>query len=94
MLAFFKSQENVWAQYEQNVLDEESWERYYSPSRTILSYPRVRNWWINFGAKTLDPGFVNAVNQDFDKLSIIESTVDDRYASFFDTPEGHDAEMN
>ena len=64
LISHFRMRENNWLQYQNGQLDRATWESYSQSILAVLSAPRTRTWWNNFGVDRLfDPRFISVVNQ-------------------------------
>jgi hypothetical protein len=51
LVTHFRMRENNWFQYRNGILDDATWRSYSASIPALLSSPRTRRWWTNFGAK-------------------------------------------
>ena len=56
MLGFFKHFELLYAQYDEGVLDQESWDAWSEQMRMYFHQPGAKSWW-KFRRATFVPGF-------------------------------------
>ena len=86
-ILFFRNRENDFAQYQQGVLDEADWQRYVNSLTAVLGYERVRNFWFNYGSRTLAADFVSEVNEIIEKAPVLKGRIQDRYRAVFKRPD-------
>ncbi len=64
LIAFIRSRENYWLQYQNGVIDEATWASYRNPLGIVLSQVFSRSLWeTRSGAGAWDAGFVRDVNR-------------------------------
>jgi len=67
LIAVARTRENQWLQYQNGVIDEESWRTYLTALPAILSTNFMRSWWRNRGVRgEFDEGFVAVVDEILD----------------------------
>ena len=49
LVSHFRMRENNWLQNQNGILDDATWRSYRGSILAILSTPRTRKWWRNFG---------------------------------------------
>jgi hypothetical protein len=78
-IAFLRIRENLWRQYQNGVLDEQTWESYRTSIRGVAS-ARFLAWWKNFSVSPigLDPDFVSMTTE------ILESTPEQERSQFIE----------
>lgn len=84
LILFVRGRENDWAQYQQGVMDEATWERYKISIFAYLAYERNRNWWTNYGVSRFDPQFVAVVNDIIEKTPVRQGQVRDYLRPYFE----------
>jgi hypothetical protein len=63
LLTHMRMRESNWFQYESGTLDDRTWRSYRATIVAVLSAPRTRAWWENFGVERLfDLDFVSVVD--------------------------------
>jgi hypothetical protein len=87
LILFFRGLENDWAQYQQGVMDEATWERYKISISSYMAYERNRNWWMNYGVLRFDPQFVAVVNDLIQEAPLRHGQIPDLIRSYFESPE-------
>ena len=74
LVAFVRVKENQWLQYQNGVIDEETWSTYKAPIPLVLSTDFCRSWWRNrSGRGEFDEGFVTMVNATLGEQADMES---------------------
>lgn len=86
LIGYFRNRENDWFQYRRGVMDDESWNRYLSALSGLFRCERNRNWWINYGTRSFNPGFVEQVNSILEKSPTSKVLVQDRMRAWFVNP--------
>ena len=61
LMAFMRTREHQWLQYQNGVLDQETWAAYQKAISIALGSERCHAWWKEFGA-AFDTTFVERVN--------------------------------
>lgn len=84
-IKFFRNQADLWAQYREGLMNEETWLRYNAPMRTMLGYQRPRNIWNNYSATVLDPEFVAMANDMIVNLPIVKFTLGEAVQAIVNT---------
>jgi len=75
LIAFVRTRENEWLQYQNGVIDEATWATYRVPMQIILSQPFSRHWWeVRAQAGEFVEGFVNDVNDLLADMPIQSAT--------------------
>ena len=73
LIAFTRSRESQWLQYQNGVIDETTWYGYREALKTVLSSELTRSWWLNrISRGEYDQGFVDNVNELLADAPIIE----------------------
>lgn len=64
-VVFARTREINWLQYQNSVLDKETWESYRSSIVAMFGNPRGKAWWQNYAVNPglFDPQFTSEVNQ-------------------------------
>ncbi len=63
LLTHLRMRESNWSQYESGTLDDKTWQSYRASIVAVLSAPRTRTWWQNFGVeRVFDLEFVSIVD--------------------------------
>ena len=93
LILFFRNRENDFAQYQQGVLSEADWQRYITSLTYLLGTERIRNFWINYGRRRFEREFVVIVNDIVEKTPVVQGQVQDRYRSFFESPEEYQRQL-
>ncbi len=63
LLTHMRMRESNWFQYESGTLDDRTWRSYRASIVAMLSAPRTRAWWENFGVERIfDLDFVSVVD--------------------------------
>jgi hypothetical protein len=62
LAAFLRIREFAWFQYQNQILDEVTWQSYLAPARRVLRTPQGAQLWALHSAE-MDPDFVADVNQ-------------------------------
>jgi hypothetical protein len=63
LITFMRMRESNWFQYESGTLDDRTWRSYRASIVAMLSAPRARVWWENFGVeRVFDLDFVSVVD--------------------------------
>ena len=74
LIAFTRSRESQWLQYQNGVIDETTWYGYREALKTVLSSELTRSWWINrISRGEYDQGFVDNINELLADAPIIEA---------------------
>jgi hypothetical protein len=82
LVLHFRMRENNWLQNQNGILDDATWLSYRSSILAILSSPRTRHWWHNFGVERLyDPEFNIVVDELIADAPIFERSA---HISVFD----------
>ena len=64
LIAHFRMRENNWLQYQNGQLDQETWHSYRQSVLAVLSSPRTRKLWSDFGVERLfNSQFVSEVSE-------------------------------
>jgi len=75
LISHFRMRENNWIQNQNGILDDETWQAYRRSIPVMLSTPRTRHWWYNFGVERLfDSRFVADVNNLIADAPIFETS--------------------
>jgi hypothetical protein len=73
LITHLRMRENNWLQYQNGILDEESWRIYSRSLITVLSGRQTRKWWSGFGVERLfDSEFIAAVNELIANQPVVE----------------------
>ena len=84
-IKFFRNQADLWAQYREGLMNEETWLRYNAPMKTMLRYQRPRNIWNNYSSTVLDPDFVAMTNNMIVNLPISKFTIGEALQAIVNT---------
>ncbi len=64
LIAFARTRENHWLQYQNGVIDEATWSSYLGPFVNIMSMGPTREWWRTRASRgVFDQGFVDYVDE-------------------------------
>ncbi len=65
LITFIRMRENNWLQYQNGVLDEQTWNTYRNAIRALMGNPRARTWWQNYavGLGMFDSRFTTEVSE-------------------------------
>jgi hypothetical protein len=67
LIALVRTREHQWLQYQNGVLDEQTWESYLKGLSGNLSWPRTRGWWEFAKHREFDDRFVDYIDQYLSK---------------------------
>ena len=82
LISHFRMRENNWFQHQNGILDDATWRAYHGSIPAVLSAPRTRVWWHNFGVERLfDPKFIAAVDHLIADAPLFERS---RHIAVFD----------
>jgi hypothetical protein len=71
LVMLVRSREHQWLQYQDGLLDEETWRSYLSGLAGNLSTPSTRRWWnAAVEMELFDPGFAAAVDEYLASIEI------------------------
>jgi len=62
LLSFLRTREHYWTQYNNGVLDEDTWTYYSANIPAIFVSERTKNWWMGLGKQQFHPEFVEMVD--------------------------------
>ena len=62
LMAFMRTREHHWFQYQNGVLDHEAWTAYQTAILFELGTERTRTWWTTMGRQYYAPAFVETVD--------------------------------
>jgi hypothetical protein len=64
LITFVRMRESNWLQYENETLDDVTWQAYRLSLIAVLSTPQTRAWWQNFGVERIfDSEFISLVDE-------------------------------
>ena len=85
LISHFRMRENNWLQNQNGILDDATWHSYRSSIPAVLSSPRTRYWWHNFGVDRLfDPRFKVVVDELISDARLYELSP---HIAVFDRPD-------
>ncbi len=70
LVAFARTRESQWLQFQNGVLDEVTWRAYRTPLLQVLSREHIRNWWNGSATLVFDQGFVEHINENLRNIPI------------------------
>ncbi len=63
LVAFTRTRENHWLQYQNGVIDEATWSSYLVPFVTLMSREPTRAWWqVRVSRQAYDQGFIEYID--------------------------------
>ena len=82
LISHFRMRENNWFQHKNGMLDDATWRSYRGSIPAVLSTPRTRDWWHDFGVERLfDAEFIAAVDDLIADAPLFERS---RHIAVFD----------
>ena len=75
LIGLGRSREYQWLQYQNGVLDQQTWESNLSALALNLSYPRTRAWWKLVARDYFDHEFVAEVDRYLAGIPVVENYV-------------------
>ena len=72
LIALIRTREYQWLQYQNGLLDEQTWESFLSAVSVTLSFPRTRYWWDAVSIEYFDDDFVAEINEYLAAFPVIE----------------------
>lgn len=67
LAASMRTREHQWLQYQNGVLDPETWAAYRTAIPATLNHERTRTWWATMGCQYYVPAFVKMVDALLDR---------------------------
>ncbi len=63
LIAFTRTRENHWLQYQNGVIDEATWSSYLAPYVNVMSMEPSRAWWrVRVARRAYDQGFIDYID--------------------------------
>ena len=82
LISHFRMRENNWFQHQNGILDDATWRSYRGSIPAVLSAPRTRVWWHDFGVERLfDAEFIAVVDDLIADAPLFERS---RHLAVFD----------